>query len=54
MRLVRSIMRKPTKSPHCNGADWKSVVEKGRVQQQQKKLDQKRSKLDWGVPLDVR
>ncbi|KAL8714721.1 MAG: hypothetical protein Q9225_006504 [Loekoesia sp. 1 TL-2023] len=26
-------------------------IEKGRVQQQQKKLDQKRSKLDWGVPL---
>ncbi|KAL9638997.1 MAG: hypothetical protein Q9164_001198 [Protoblastenia rupestris] len=28
-------------------------IEKGRVQQQQKKLDQKRSKLDWGVPLDA-
>ena len=27
-------------------------IEKGRIQQQQKKLDQKRSKLDWGVPLD--
>ncbi|KAK5111693.1 stearoyl-CoA 9-desaturase [Meristemomyces frigidus] len=27
-------------------------IEKGRVQQQQKKLDQKRSKLDWGVPLE--
>ncbi len=27
-------------------------IEKGRVQQMQKKLDQKRSKLDWGVPLD--
>lgn len=27
-------------------------IEKGRVQQTQKKLDQKRSKLDWGVPLD--
>ena len=27
-------------------------IEKGRVQQLQKKLDQKRSKLDWGVPLD--
>ncbi|KAK0353890.1 stearoyl-CoA 9-desaturase [Friedmanniomyces endolithicus] len=27
-------------------------IEKGRVQQQQKKLDQKRAKLDWGVPLD--
>ncbi|KAF2489278.1 delta-9 fatty acid desaturas-like protein [Lophium mytilinum] len=27
-------------------------IEKGRVQQKQKKLDQQRSKLDWGVPLD--
>ncbi|KAF2002349.1 hypothetical protein P154DRAFT_431397 [Amniculicola lignicola CBS 123094] len=27
-------------------------IEKGRVQQLQKKLDQKRSKLDWGIPLD--
>ncbi|KAH8646263.1 stearoyl-CoA desaturase [Xylariales sp. PMI_506] len=27
-------------------------IEKGRVQQQQKKLDQRRSILDWGVPLD--
>jgi len=27
-------------------------IEKGRVQQQQKKLDQKRAKLDWGIPLD--
>ncbi|KAJ5956648.1 Fatty acid desaturase type 1 core [Penicillium viridicatum] len=27
-------------------------IEKGRVQQLQKKLDLKRSKLDWGVPLD--
>ena len=27
-------------------------IEKGRVQQSQKKLDQKRAKLDWGVPLD--
>ena len=27
-------------------------IEKGRLQQQQKKLDQKRSRLDWGVPLD--
>ncbi len=27
-------------------------IEKGRVQQQQKKLDQKRAKLDWGVPLE--
>ncbi|KAF9733871.1 stearoyl-CoA 9-desaturase [Paraphaeosphaeria minitans] len=27
-------------------------IEKGRVQQLQKKLDQKRSRLDWGVPLD--
>lgn len=30
----------------------KNEIEKGRVQQLQKKLDQKRSKLDWGVPLD--
>ena len=28
-------------------------IEKGRVQQSQKKLDQKRSRLDWGVPLDA-
>jgi len=27
-------------------------IEKGRLQQQQKKLDQKRGKLDWGVPLE--
>ena len=27
-------------------------IEKGRLQQQQKKLDQKRSRLDWGVPLE--
>lgn len=27
-------------------------IEKGRIQQQQKKLDQKRAKLDWGVPLE--
>jgi stearoyl-CoA desaturase (Delta-9 desaturase) len=27
-------------------------IEKGRVQQLQKKLDQKRTRLDWGVPLD--
>jgi stearoyl-CoA desaturase (delta-9 desaturase) len=27
-------------------------IEKGRVQQLQKKIDQKREKLDWGVPLD--
>ncbi|KAL8930206.1 MAG: hypothetical protein Q9208_000823 [Pyrenodesmia sp. 3 TL-2023] len=27
-------------------------IEKGRLQQQQKKLDKKRSQLDWGVPLD--
>ncbi|KAL1883816.1 hypothetical protein VTK73DRAFT_8352 [Phialemonium thermophilum] len=27
-------------------------IEKGRLQQQQKKLDQKRSKLDWGTPLE--
>ncbi|KAJ5329994.1 hypothetical protein N7452_010384 [Penicillium brevicompactum] len=26
-------------------------IEKGRVQQLQKKVDQKRAKLDWGVPL---
>lgn len=26
-------------------------IEKGRLQQRQKALDQKRSKLDWGVPL---
>ncbi|KAL8737772.1 MAG: hypothetical protein Q9181_001362 [Wetmoreana brouardii] len=26
-------------------------IEKGRLQQQQKKLDQRRSKLDWGVPI---
>ncbi|KAH8173304.1 fatty acid desaturase domain-containing protein [Sarocladium implicatum] len=27
-------------------------IEKGRVQQLQKKLDQKRAKLDWGTPLE--
>ncbi|KAK8115724.1 fatty acid desaturase [Apiospora sp. TS-2023a] len=27
-------------------------IEKGRVQQQQKKLDQRRAKLDWGVPIE--
>lgn len=27
-------------------------IDKGRLQQQQKKLDQKRAKLDWGVPLE--
>lgn len=27
-------------------------IEKGRVQQQQKKIDQKRGRLDWGVPLE--
>jgi len=27
-------------------------IEKGRLQQQQKKLDRLRSTLDWGVPLD--
>jgi stearoyl-CoA desaturase (delta-9 desaturase) len=27
-------------------------IEKGRLQQLQKKIDQKRAKLDWGVPLD--
>lgn len=27
-------------------------IEKGRLQQQQKKLDQKRTKLDWGLPLE--
>ncbi|KZL64756.1 acyl-CoA desaturase, partial [Colletotrichum tofieldiae] len=27
-------------------------IEKGRVQQLQKKLDQKRARLDWGVPLE--
>jgi stearoyl-CoA desaturase (delta-9 desaturase) len=27
-------------------------IEKGRVQQLQKKIDQKRAQLDWGVPLD--
>ncbi|KAK5651557.1 hypothetical protein OQA88_11922 [Cercophora sp. LCS_1] len=27
-------------------------IEKGRLQQQQKKLDQKRSTLDWGIPLE--
>ncbi|OOQ87796.1 Acyl-CoA desaturase [Penicillium brasilianum] len=26
-------------------------IEKGRVQQLQKKIDQKRAKLDWGIPL---
>lgn len=28
-------------------------IEKGRLQQQQKKLDQKRSTLDWGKPLET-
>ncbi|KAL8677027.1 MAG: hypothetical protein Q9186_006516 [Xanthomendoza sp. 1 TL-2023] len=28
-------------------------IEKGRLQQQQKSIDRKRSKLDWGVPLDA-
>lgn len=27
-------------------------IEKGRLQQKQKKLDQERAKLDWGVPLE--
>lgn len=27
-------------------------IEKGRVQQLQKKVDQKRAKLEWGIPLD--
>lgn len=27
-------------------------IEKGRLQQMQKKLDQKRSRLDWGTPLE--
>jgi len=27
-------------------------IEKGRIQQTQKKIDQKRAKLDWGVPLE--
>ncbi|KAK3687529.1 hypothetical protein B0T22DRAFT_130980 [Podospora appendiculata] len=27
-------------------------IEKGRLQQQQKKLDQKRSTLNWGIPLE--
>jgi stearoyl-CoA desaturase (delta-9 desaturase) len=27
-------------------------IEKGRIQQLQKKVDQKRAKLDWGVPLE--
>jgi stearoyl-CoA desaturase (Delta-9 desaturase) len=27
-------------------------IEKGRVQQLQKKLDQRRARLDWGIPLD--
>lgn len=27
-------------------------IEKGRLQQQQKKLDQKRTRLDWGLPLE--
>ncbi|KAJ5126669.1 hypothetical protein N7448_007448 [Penicillium atrosanguineum] len=27
-------------------------IEKGRVQQLQKKIDQKRAKLDWGIPLE--
>ncbi len=28
-------------------------IEKGRVQQQQKKLDQKRANLEWGTPLEL-
>jgi stearoyl-CoA desaturase (delta-9 desaturase) len=27
-------------------------IEKGRVQQLQKKIDQKRARIDWGVPLE--
>ncbi|KAJ5278631.1 Acyl-CoA desaturase [Penicillium angulare] len=27
-------------------------IEKGRIQQLQKKVDQKRAKLDWGIPLE--
>lgn len=27
-------------------------IEKGRLQQQQKKIDRKRAQLDWGTPLD--
>lgn len=27
-------------------------IDKGRIQQLQKKLDQKRSRLDWGIPLE--
>lgn len=27
-------------------------IDKGRLQQEQKKLDQRRAKLDWGMPLD--
>lgn len=27
-------------------------IDKGRLQQQQKKIDQQRTKLDWGVPLE--
>ena len=27
-------------------------IEKGRIQQEQKRLDKKRTQLDWGVPLD--
>jgi stearoyl-CoA desaturase (Delta-9 desaturase) len=30
----------------------RSIIEKGRVQQMQKKLDQKRAKLDWGIPIE--
>ncbi|RYO81613.1 hypothetical protein DL766_000846 [Monosporascus sp. MC13-8B] len=30
----------------------RNEIEKGRVQQLQKKLDQKRAQLDWGTPLD--
>ena len=30
-----------------------NAIDQGKVQQQQKKLDQKRAKLDWGVPLDA-
>jgi stearoyl-CoA desaturase (delta-9 desaturase) len=30
----------------------RSIIEKGRVQQMQKKLDQERARLDWGIPLE--
>lgn len=29
-----------------------NAIEVGRVQQLQKKLDQRRNKLDWGIPLE--